>query len=338
MYASLEKFCTALPAAKLNGRPTLSINNAGIRSLNDMSVAAQVQTQFKSGFIAIVGQPNVGKSTLLNRILQYKLAIVSPKPQTTRNRILGILNRDEAQLIFWDTPGIYKPKRTLDKRMVAAAYQSLKQVDVVLFMIQAGPRVNSDEDKRILRALADAKIPVFLIINKIDLVDKSELLPRIDYYRQLFNFRHIIPICAMDGSGVDDLLGELIEVLPAGPRYFPPDMITDQPERFIMAEIVREQLYRFTHQEVPYSTAVMVEEMREGEGKRPIYMRGMIYVEHNSQKKIIIGHAGEMIKRIGQSARREMEQLLGSQVYLDLWVKVRKDWRESQNLLNALGY
>jgi GTP-binding protein Era len=303
-----------------------------------MKSRPKTRTQFKSGFICIVGQPNVGKSTLLNRLIRRKLAIVSPRPQTTRNRILGILNRDEAQLIFWDTPGIYKPKHTLDKRMVAAAYQSLKQVDVVLFMIQANRQVEAGADKNLLRTLSRSRIPVFLLINKIDLVEKSRLLPLMDYYRQLVDFRHIIPISALKGDGVDILLEELIELLPPGPRYFPPDMITDQPERFIMAEIIRELIFRLTYQEIPYSSAVMVEEMREGGQNQPIYMRGVIYVEHNSQKKIIIGHAGEMIKRIGQAARREMEQLLNSRVYLDLWVKVKKDWQESQRLLKALGY
>ena len=302
-----------------------------------MKAKLQVQTQFKSGFICIVRQPNVGKSTLLNRLVKRKLTIVSPKPQTTRNRILGILNKAEAQFIFWDTPGIYKPKHTLDKRMVATAYKSLKQVDVILFMIELGQRTDSTQDKVILRKLSKTKIPVFLLINKIDLVEKSKLLPVIDHYRKFFNFHQIMPISALDGAGVEVLLEELIEVLPAGPRYFPPEMVTDQPERFIMAEIIREQVFRLTWQEIPYSVAVMVEEMRE-EQNRPIYMRGVIYVEHNSQKKIIIGHGGAMIKRIGQAARGEMEQLLDSQVYLDLWVKVKQDWRENQGLLQVLGY
>lgn len=303
-----------------------------------MTAKQQVQTQFKSGFISIIGQPNVGKSTLLNRLIKRKLTIVSPKPQTTRNRILGILSKDQAQLIFWDTPGIYKPKHTLDKRMVAVAYQSLKQVDAILFMIQSGPKANLAEDKGIIQALPKAGIPVFLVINKVDLVEKSRLLPVIDCYNKLFNFRQIIPISALDGSGVEALVDELTGVLPPGPHYFPSDMYTDQPEKFILAELVRERVFRFTHQEIPYSSAVMVEEMREGKENKPLYMRAVIYVEHASQKKIIIGQSGEMIKRIGQAARREMEQLLDSRVYLDLWVKVKKDWRENQGLLQVLGY
>ncbi len=297
-----------------------------------------VKTEFKSGFISIVGQPNVGKSTLLNRIIDHKLAIVSPKPQTTRNRILGILHKQGAQLIFWDTPGFYRPKHALGKRMVNTAHQSLKQVDIVLFMMQVGRKMDEQADKNIIKILSRNKLPVFLIINKIDLINKSDLLPIIDHYKSLMEFAQIIPICAIDGAGVDTLIAELLKITPAGHQYFPRDMITDQPERFLTAELVREQIYRFTHQEIPYAAAVLVEELREATAKKPMYMRAVIYVEHDSQKKIIIGKAGAMLKQIGQAARMDMQEMFDSKVYLDLWVKVKKDWREKEGLLNVLGY
>jgi len=302
-----------------------------------MEEKAPVPAGFKSGFVALIGEPNVGKSTLLNQLVKHKLAIVSPKPQTTRSRILGVLTDETSQLIFWDTPGICEPKHKLDQRMVNTAFHTLQEVDVVVLMVEPAKEI-SVTNQDVIRLLKSKASKACLVINKVDIVPKPQLLPIIDSYHQLLDWQAIVPISALSGDGVERLLAELRAALPEGPKYFPDDTLTDQPERFIMAEIVREKIFLLTRQEIPYSSAVVIEEMKERPEEGLVYLRGTVYVERESQKGIIIGNRGEMIKKIGQAARAEMEFLLGTKVYLDLWVKVRRDWRDNPAMLSSFGY
>jgi GTP-binding protein Era len=295
------------------------------------------KTPFRSGFVAIVGRPNVGKSTLLNALLGEKIAIVSPKPQTTRTRILGVKHLPNAQVIFLDTPGIHKAKRRLNEIMVRAALATYREVDLLCVMVEPFEEPG-EEDRFVLETLREVQTPVFLLINKVDLVQKERLLPLIALYQGLYAFAEIIPLSALRGEGIDDLVRTIVRCLPEGPRYFPEDQMTDQPERFIAAEFIREQIFLATREEVPYATAVMVEEFREEPEKPLIVLRAVIYVERDSQKGILIGKGGAMLKQIGRRAREEMERLLGSKVYLELWVKVRPDWRERDADLRELGY
>jgi len=292
---------------------------------------------FKSGFVSLIGRPNVGKSTLLNLLLGQKVAIVSSKPQTTRNRILGIKNHPEGQIIFLDTPGIHRARARLNQYMVKVALATLKAVDAVCFMIEAA-RPNHEENDFILESLEKVAKPVLLVINKIDLIPKGELLPTMERYSRMRAFQQIVPISALLGEGTDVLVGELLKVLPEGPKLFPEEMITDLPERFLVAEMIREQVIRLTREEIPYATAVVVEEFKEREEKNLIVIRATIQVERESQKGILIGEKGGMLKEIGRLARQEMEALLGAKVFLELWVRVEKNWRQDPRALRRLGY
>lgn len=294
-------------------------------------------TSHKSGFIAIVGRPNVGKSTLMNRLLGQKVSIVSPRPQTTRTKIMGMKSLPGAQLIFLDTPGIEKAGGYFHRLMVKTATNSLEGADLILWIVEA-PEPLSQGDKLILDILKRVTAPVLLAINKVDLVEKERLLPAIDRFRELLPLVEIVPISATEGDNVTLLESLLIRYLPEGPPLYPPDQLTDQPERFIIAELIRERVFRSVYQEVPYAVAVLVEKVRAREGRALTDVEATIYVEKDSQKAIIIGRGGAMLKRIGESVRPEIEKLLGSQVFLKLWVKVRSDWQKDDEALKRLGY
>ena len=292
---------------------------------------------FKSGFVSIIGRPNAGKSTLLNFLLGEKIAIISNKPQTTRNRILGIKNHAAGQIIFLDTPGIHRSRSRLNQSMVKVALATYNEVDAICFLIEAD-RADNDENDFILETLSRVEKPVLLAINKIDLIPKNDLLPIMERYSRLRSFEQIIPISALLGDGVEILVAELFKILPEGPKLFPEDMITDLPERFLAAELIREKVIRLTREEIPYATAVVVEEFKEREGKNLIVIKATIQVERDSQKGILIGGKGHMLKEVGRLAREEIEALLGARVFLELWVKVEKNWREDPRALRRLGY
>lgn len=292
------------------------------------------EVHFKSGFISIIGRPNVGKSTLLNTILGEKIAIISKKPQTTRNRILGVKNLSQAQLIFLDTPGIHKPRHKLGEVMVKTAFDTLKEVDLILMMVN--PEEPSQEDINIIKTLRTIKKPVFLLINKVDKVAKQKVLPLIDHYHNIFHFSEIIPISALKLDNLDRLLETIIKYIPEGPRYYPEEIVTDQLERFMVAEIIREKIMEQTKEEIPYSVAVVIEEFREEE--KLVLIKAMIYVERDSQKGILIGKGGRMLKEIGTLARKDIEGLLGIRVFLELWVKVKRNWRQDERILREFGY
>jgi GTP-binding protein Era len=289
---------------------------------------------FKSGFISIIGRPNVGKSTLLNAILSEKIAIISSKPQTTRNRILGVKNLIDAQLIFLDTPGIHKPIHKLGKTMVKTAFETCKEVDLILLIVN--PEEPNQENSHIIETLRYVNKPVFLLINKIDTIVKQYILPLIDQYRKIFNFPEIVPISALKLYNLDRLLETIIDYIPEGPRFYPEDIVTDQLERFMVEEIIREKIMEHTKQEIPYSVAVTVEEFREEE--KIIFIRALIYVERDSQKGILIGKGGRMLRKIGTMARKDTEGLLGARVFLELWVRAKKDWRQDERVLKEFGY
>ncbi len=292
---------------------------------------------FRSGFVSIIGRPNAGKSTLLNSILGEKIVITSDKPQTTRNRIKGIHNIPGAQIVFIDTPGIHRAKSMLNKYMVEEALASIKEVDVILLLVEADAPAGSG-DALILELLAGVATPVLLVINKIDLVPKEALLASIERYAQLYPFREIVPVSALSGDGVERVVESVRSYLPEGPVYFPDDILTDLPERFIVAEIIREKVFRLTRDEVPYSVAVEVETFKERPDGGLISIAAVINVERDSQKGIVIGRKGDMLKKIGMQARREIEQLLDSKVFLELFVRVRKDWSENRRMMKELGY
>jgi GTP-binding protein Era len=292
---------------------------------------------FLAGFVALVGPPNVGKSTLLNRILNEKLAIVSPKPQTTRNRIIGVYHGEGYQMVFIDTPGIHRTYTPLHKSMVASAQAVFKEVDVIAAMIDMH-HPDASEISIILSNLRRSKIPSLLVINKIDRGEKAKLLPIMDAYRKRYPFAAIIPISALTGDGVDRLLKQLQSMLKAGPALFPPDMKTDQSESFLVSEIIREKIYHLTSRELPYSSAVTVESLEENSEKNLVSIEARIHVESESQKGILIGQAGRMIKSIGQASRQDIERMLGSKVFLDLKVRVEKNWSKNPRALRRLGY
>ena len=295
------------------------------------------EEKFVSGFIAIIGRPNVGKSTLLNRILGQKVAITSNKPQTTRNRILGIHNFSAGQALFVDTPGIHKAKGKLNRFMVDQAIGACADVDLILFLVEADDSPGGG-DEYILKLLDRSSVPVFLIINKIDLVKPPKLLKLIQQYSERFKFAEVIPISARGGDGVPQLLQAIEPLLPEGPRYYPEDMLTDQPERFIVAELVREKIMRRTSEEIPYGVGVQVDTFEEKPEKNLVVIQATIHVERNSHKKIIVGKGGQMIKTVGQEARKDIERLLGTRVFLELFVRVDKDWTQSERMLKELGY
>ena len=290
-------------------------------------------SDFKSGFISIIGRPNVGKSTLLNSLLGEKIAIISDKPQTTRNKILGIVNTPGAQLVFMDTPGIHKPMHKMNEYMVKTALRTYNEVDVILMLVEA-TEAPGGGDRFIIETLAKVKTPVFLLINKVDLIKKDALLPLIEQYSKLYSFAEIIPVSALKND-LGGLIPAILKRLPQGPKYFPDDQLTDQPERFIVCEIVREKIFELTKEEIPYSTAVMIEEMKEEPDITRIH--AVILVERDSQKGILIGKGGAMLKQIGTLARQDAEKLLGVKVFLKLYVKVKKGWREDERMLRNIG-
>ena len=293
-------------------------------------------TPHKSGFIAVIGRPNVGKSTLINQLIGQKIAIMSDKPQTTRSRILCVLTQPDAQIVLLDTPGVHKPASKLGEYMDRSILNTLKEVDAVFFVADASEKPGPGE-RFIMERLEKTKKPVILVLNKIDLVTKDELLPIIAAYSKDREFSAVVPISALDEENLDALLAEAKKHLPEGPAYYPEDMVTDQPERLIAAELVREKVLSLTRDEVPHSVAVDVDEMTT-RNNGDVYIRATIYVERESQKGIVIGHKGAMLKEIGRLARPDIEMMLGGKVYLDLWVKVRKDWRNRDAILKSLGF
>ena len=290
---------------------------------------------YKSGFVALIGRPNVGKSTLLNFLVGQKVAIMSPQPQTTRSKISGIYTDDQEQIVFIDTPGIHKPKNKLDDFMDKSSYSALDEVDVVLFMVEPEPAGKGDQ--YIAELLKKIKKPVFLVINKIDKVHPDKLLSIIDSYKNLGDFAEIVPISASQGNNVSELIKTIAQYLPEGPQFYDADQLTDRPEYFIVAELIREQVLKLTHEEVPHATAVVVDRMRDHEGGK-LQIEATIYVERPGQKGIIIGKKGQMLKQIGIAARQEIEALLGEKVNLRLWVKVQKNWRSDPAFLKSIGY
>ncbi|MEI5988730.1 GTPase Era [Enterococcus crotali] len=290
----------------------------------------------KSGFVAIVGRPNVGKSTLLNRIVGQKIAIMSDKAQTTRNKIQGIYTVPKAQIVFIDTPGIHKPKHRLGDFMVETAYSALREVDATLFMISADQKRGRGDDF-IIERLKTMSSPVYLVINKIDTVHPDQLLGIIEDYSNQMEFAEVVPISATEGNNVDRLMDVLVDQMPEGPQYFPDDQVTDHPEYFIVSELVREKVLLLTRDEIPHSVAVVVDSMKRDENDK-IRIQATIIVERDSQKGIIIGKGGKMLKQIGTKARQDIEHLLDDKVYLELWVKVQKDWRDKKVHLQDFGY
>ncbi|HRS97642.1 MAG TPA: GTPase Era [Smithella sp.] len=291
---------------------------------------------FRSGFIGIVGRPNVGKSTLFNAILGDKISIITPKPQTTRNRITGIKNYPDAQLIFLDTPGIHQPKTPLNRAMVQTARETIGSVDVLLMLIEANAGAHP-QDLFLIESLGQIKVPVILAMNKIDVMEKKFLLPLMDQFRKLYEYQEIFPISALTGYDVDELLSAVKDMLPEGPKYYPDDIQTDATERFIAAEFIREKITLHTKQEIPYSTAVEIDSFTEDEAKNVIHIRATINVERDSQKAIVIGRKGAMLKTIGTEARKDMENLFGAKVFLELFVRVRKEWTTSDKMLREFG-
>ncbi|GEN47335.1 GTPase Era [Ligilactobacillus pobuzihii] len=291
---------------------------------------------FHSGFVAIIGRPNVGKSTFINHVIGQKIAIMSDKPQTTRNKIQGIYTTDESQIIFIDTPGIHKPQSKLGDFMVDSALSTLNEVDAVLFMVNATQKRGKGDDF-IIKRLQNVKKPIYLVINKIDQVHPDDLLPIVDDYRQTLEFQEVYPISALKGNNVSELVNNLVTDLPEGPQFYPEDEITDHPERFIISELVREKVNQLTREEVPHSVAVVTERVKRQDEEK-IRVSASIIVERNSQKGIIIGKGGKMLKRIGTLARKDIETLLGDKVYLELWVKVQENWKDRKTDLQSLGY
>ncbi len=285
----------------------------------------------------MVGRPNVGKSTLTNGLIGEKIAIMSDRPQTTRNKIMCVMNTDNAQIMFLDTPGIHKPHHKLGEYMVRTAESALQEVDVILFVVDAAERRGAGENY-ILELLRKVKTPVILVVNKIDkLADKGRLLKIMEEYRKLYNFAAVVPVSALNDGQFPGLVCEITKLLPEGPAYFPDDMLTDQPERVIAAEMIREKVLRLTRDEIPHAIAVEVEEFKERENES-VYIRATIFVERESQKGIVIGAKGGLLKKIGQQARADIENLLCCKVFLDLWVKVKPDWRNQDKALKQFGY
>ncbi|HPG41300.1 MAG TPA: GTPase Era [bacterium] len=293
-------------------------------------------SNFKAGYVAIVGQPNVGKSTLTNELLKFRLSIITPKPQTTRHRILGILNGDNYQVIFLDTPGLIEPKYRLQEVMINAAVNATKDADLILFLVTAAAKAQ-EKDLAILEIIKKTNKPVILVINKIDIVSKSIALPCIDEYRQKHQFEAIIPISALKKENLDELEQAIIRVLPYGQPFYPPDLVTEHPERFFVSEIIREKIFQNYGEELPYSTAVVIDEFKEQEGRKDV-IKARIVVERASQKGIIIGKGGAALKNVGQQARIEIEEFLGRPVFLELWVAVRDKWRKKDMFLKEFGY
>ncbi len=294
-----------------------------------------MQKVYKSGFVSIIGRPNVGKSTLLNSLVGEKIAIISQRPQTTRNKIQGILTTDNSQIIFIDTPGMHKPKNKLGEYMVKSITGAMGEVDLILLVIDADKQTQN-LDIKIVNDLSNVSTPVILVINKIDEINKNEILPLVQRYQEMFSFKAIIPISALENDGIDLVKDEIIKILPEGPMFFPDDMITDQPEKQIVSELIREKILRRLSKEVPHGIAVEITLMKV----KPeiVEINANIYCEKDSHKAIIIGKNGEMLKKIGTSARHDIERFLGMKVFIQLWVKVKKDWRNSEYLIKEFGY
>jgi GTPase len=293
--------------------------------------------EYKSGFISIIGRPNVGKSTFLNRVIGQKIAIMSDKPQTTRNKVQGVLTLEDSQLIFIDTPGIHKPKHKLGDFMMKVAQNTLKGVDLILFMVNAEEGYGRGEEF-IIEKFQSVNTPIFLIINKIDKVHPDELFKLIESYKEKHAFQEIVPISALEGNNVEHLLGVIKKYLPEGPQYYPADQVTDHPERFIVSELIREKALHLTREEIPHSLAVVIDKMERRQDKDVIHVMATVIVERDSQKGIVIGKQGSMLKEIGKLARIDIENLLGSKVFLELWVKVQKDWRNKMAQLRDYGF
>jgi len=290
----------------------------------------------KSGFVSIIGRPNVGKSTLVNHIIGEKISIVSEKPQTTRNRLQGIYTCEQGQIIFIDTPGIHKPRHLLGEYMVKVSTRSLQEVDLIYYMIDV-TRPYGGGEEYIIRQIQNSSVPIFLIANKIDLSDEHAIKEFIKPFTSQMSFAEIMPLSAVDGTNMDHLLEKTFKYLPEGPLYYPDGDLTDQPVSFIASELIREKALLLTRDEIPHSLAVGIEEFKQQNGGK-IYIRAVLYTERDSQKGIVIGKNGQMLKKIGEQSRRDIEDLLGKPAYLDLWVKVKKNWRDSENNLNQLGY
>ena len=299
-------------------------------------MSTKEKNEFRSGFAAIIGRPNVGKSTMLNQVLGQKVAIMSDKPQTTRNKIHGVYTEANQQIIFLDTPGIHKPKSKLGDYMNREATSALEEVDVILLLVDVVEGIGGG-DRFIIDRLAGTQTPVILILNKIDKVHPEELLPIIATYKDLFTFAEIVPISALHGNNVSTLLSVISKYLPVGPQYYPSDQVTDHPEQFICAELIREKILHLTHEEIPHSIAVAIESMKV-ENNGIVHLSAVIYVERASQKGIVIGKQGALLKQVGKLARMDIERLLGSKIFLELWVKVKKDWRNQDRVLRDLGF
>ena len=296
-----------------------------------------MQKKFRAGIVSPVSRPKAGKTTLMKHYIVEKIAIISNKPQTTRNKITSILTKEHFQCVFIDTPGIHKPKHKLGEYMVKSAENALNEVDVVLMLIEPTERV-LEMDKYVIERLKNVKTPVVLVINKIDTIEKQKLLKVIDQYRQIYDFAEVVPISAIKGQNTESLLHVIEKYLPEGPQYFPEDMVTDQPERQIVAEIIREKALHLLEDEIPHGIAVEITSMKKRPNKNLVDVEATIYCEKESHKGIIIGKQGSMLKKIGSRARIDAERLLGSPIYLQLWVKVKKDWRDSDFLLKNFGY
>ena len=324
---------------KISEEETLNLQNNQVMT-TPASQRKTPHSSFKSGIVAIVGPPNAGKSTLLNRLLGQKIAIVSPRPQTTRNRIAGIVNGAGYQMIMLDTPGLHRAREIMNRGMVRIAMESLAEADVVLFLGD-GAAMHSGQCKKHMAEygeyLQKVRCPVMLAVNKIDLLEREQLLPVLDGFSGLYPFTEIIPLSALTGAGVDVLLAELAAKLPTGPQYYPDDIPTDASERFIVAELIREKIFLLTREEVPYSTAVLIDDFQEGSDGKPVIIHATILVERGSQKGIIIGKGGTMLGKIRREAIRDISELLGCRVQLKLWVKIKKKWTTNTGILRELG-
>ena len=293
-------------------------------------------TEHKSGFVSIIGRPNVGKSTFVNRVIGHKIAIMSDKAQTTRNKIQGVMTRDDAQIIFIDTPGIHKPKHKLGDYMMRVAKNTLSEIDAIMFMVNVNEDIGRG-DEYIMEMLKNVKTPIFLVLNKIDLVHPDTLMPKIEQYQSYMDFTDIIPISALEGLNVDHFIDVLKSFLPEGPKYYPDNQISDHPEQFVVSEIIREKILHLTSEEIPHAIGVNVDRMIKEDEDR-VRIEATIYVERDPQKGIVIGKGGKKLKEVGKRARRDIEMLLGSKVYLELWVKVQRDWRNKVNFIRQIGY
>ncbi|RKD24010.1 GTPase Era [Ammoniphilus oxalaticus] len=292
---------------------------------------------YKSGFVSIIGRPNVGKSTLMNEVIGQKISIMSDKPQTTRNKIRAVYTEGRGQIVFIDTPGVHRPQSKLGEYMNQIVEHSLQEVDLILFLVDASEKLGPG-DRFIVEKLSKVDTPVFLIINKIDKVHPEQLLPFIDEYKSLYEFKEIIPVSAIQGNNVNTLVNEMFALLPEGPQYYPSDQVTDHPERFIMEELIREKVLHLTREEVPHSVAVAIEHLETREDSNAVYIYAGIYAERESQKGILVGKQASMLKEIGKRARQDIERLLGTRIYLELRVKVKRDWRNQDRSLRDFGF